>query len=104
LKDDNSVKNCVESAKLISSLFEVVKVKPNELIQPVIVIDNIVYLIADYGMPIFDEAENYFVPLKKEGQPVELICWRRTDAALAKQIVNHIDKFIETKNNNNHTP
>lgn len=90
------VKKCVESAKLISSFFSVTQVKPNELIQPVIVIGDIVYVIADYGMPIFDETKKYFVPLKEEGQPVELICWRRNDASLAKQIVNHIERFIET--------
>ena len=103
LNNDQSVEKCVESARFFNKLFQLTKVKPNELIQPVIVIDKIVYLIADYGMPIYDETDKYFVPLKKEGRPVELICWRRTDAALANAITNHIDKFIETKNNNINT-
>lgn len=99
LYQNEAVINCVESAKLISSIFEEkAEIKPNEfIIQPIIVIGNIVYMIADYGMPIYDEDEKFFVPLKNEGQPIELICWRRTDAVLAQQIVNHIDRFIKTK-------
>jgi len=96
----NVVEKCVESAKIISTHFDnPVKVKPNALIQPVIVIGDIVYVIADYGMPYYDVTGKFFVPLKDEGQPVELICWRRTDKALANQIVNHINNFIETERN-----
>ena len=102
LRENSDVLKCIESARLISELFNddqqaiIKKVSPNKMIQPVIVVDDIVYLIADYGMPIYDSFYDIFVPLKEEGKPVDLICWRRQDKLLARQIVNHINRFIDT--------
>jgi hypothetical protein len=100
LTTDDTVNSCVESANKFLEFFldeNILFVKPNEMLQPIIVIDNIVYVIADYGMPVYDNTNDFFVPIRNESHPVELYCWRRKDASLARAIKDHIDNFFATK-------
>jgi|GEM_PF-3034533 len=95
-EDKSIVDACVKSAIDFKNYVKCTEVLPNYMIQPVIVINDIVYIIADYGLPVYDGKENYFIPIKNENEPVELICWRRKDAALAKAIKEHISEFCRT--------
>jgi hypothetical protein len=68
-----------------------VRTPPDRLPGHVIVIDDVVYMIASYGIPIWDGQR--FVPIEKEDKPADLITWRREDSALASLIVAHLEKL-----------
>lgn len=91
-----AVKECLDSCKIINELFEVTSVHPSQLVQPIIIVGDIVYVIADYGMPFYNNEKKKFDQIHEQSKPVELICWRRKDISLANSIELHLDKFIET--------
>jgi hypothetical protein len=100
----------------------VVRIKPGEQFpQSVIVINNVVYFISSYGLPMClpknhsesvkeptsgessGENNQYeFKVIEAEGELADLISWRREDATLAKTVIAHLTEV--RKRINNHEP
>lgn len=58
--------------------------------QHVIIIGDIIYIIASYGLPIYDNNLNDFVVPKGEEKVADLLTWRRRDGELADTIIRHL--------------
>ena len=98
----------ITSAKKLAYLFKGVKtgkkkldsritlkfIAPGDFPQHLIMIGDIVYIIASYGLPIWDG--KMFQPLK-EKDVAYLITFRRKDTNLANAIDNHLKTLIASQ-------
>lgn len=105
LSDSDVINACRASADLLANTILTGKPKnqhddyliqcdPSKFPQQVIIIDNIVYIIVSYGLPIYNSEDNKFYSMSEEKSVAELITWRREDEILANTIKNHIEKLI----------
>lgn len=93
ISEKTIIDKCINSSDWFIDLCKIKKpLKPNEFPQPIILINDIVYVIVDYGMPFYNIEKNFFEPVETE--PAELIGWRRKDSALTSSIKKHLNKQI----------
>ena len=73
--------------------YTILELLPDAMPQHIIVINDIVYTIMTYGMPIFNEKDNCFEPFD-QGKKADLLVYRKEDVYLAERINLHINRIV----------
>ena len=68
-------------------------VPPENFPPHVVIVDDILYLIHSYGVPIFDIQDKRFLPVKESY--VSVLAYRREDARQATQTIDHLSALLD---------